>query len=208
MAATQIARASLSQQIKEQILARIVSGDLKPGERLVELRIAAEMETSQAPVREALRELEALGVVETLRNRGARVRTITDEELRKIYEVRAELEGYASAVVAGSGADIRLALDTAITAMREAARASDAFAFADCNSAFHRIIVEATDNEVLLELWEQLNVQARTVINVTRREQDLQRIAESHVAIVVAIASRDAAAASATAKAHVRENMP
>ena len=67
-------------------------------DRLVELKIAAEMATSQAPVREALRELEAMGLIETLRNKGARVRVITDEELRQIYDVRAQLEAYASAL--------------------------------------------------------------------------------------------------------------
>ena len=60
-----LARISLSQQIRDQLLDRIMHGELSPGVRLIELRIAAEFSTSQAPVREALRELEAMGVIET-----------------------------------------------------------------------------------------------------------------------------------------------
>ena len=79
-----INRASLSQQIRDALLERIVSGSLKPGDRLIELKIADEMQTSQAPVREALRELEAIGLIETQRNKGARVRIIDEGELAEI----------------------------------------------------------------------------------------------------------------------------
>ena len=68
-----LSRSSLADQIRDHLLSRIVQGELQPGERLVELKIASEMSTSQAPVREALRQLDALGVIETLRNKGARL---------------------------------------------------------------------------------------------------------------------------------------
>ena len=139
-----LSRIGLSQQIRDRLLSRIMSGALKPGDRLVELRIAGEMATSQAPVREALRELEAMGVVETLRNKGARVRVITDDELRQIYDVRAQLEGYAAELAAAGGAPIKSKLVACIRAMRKAARQSDQIGFADHNSQFHRLIVEST----------------------------------------------------------------
>ena len=69
----QIVRSSLSTQIREHLMQQILSGTLRPGDRLVELRIAAELNTSQAPVREAVRELEAIGLVETRHNKGARM---------------------------------------------------------------------------------------------------------------------------------------
>ncbi len=78
MAASTISRTVLREQVKDVLLARIVSGELKPGERLVETRIAAELGTSQAPVREALRDLELLRLVESEPFRGARVREFGD----------------------------------------------------------------------------------------------------------------------------------
>ena len=91
-----LSRDSLPSQIKDRLLQRITDGTLQPGERLVELKIAAEMETSQAPVREAIRQLEAMGVVETQRNKGARVRMVSRDELKEIYDVRGQLEAYAA----------------------------------------------------------------------------------------------------------------
>ena len=70
----QISRSPLSDQIKDRLLQEIMAGGYAPGSRIVETRVARELGTSQAPVREALRDLEALGVVETTAFRGARVR--------------------------------------------------------------------------------------------------------------------------------------
>jgi DNA-binding GntR family transcriptional regulator len=203
-----LSRIGLSQQIRDRLLSRIMSGALKPGDRLIELRIASEMATSQAPVREALRELEAMGVIETLRNKGARVRVITDEELRQIYDVRAQLEGYATELVARSAVPLKSKLVTCIRAMKKAARGSDSAAFADHNMEFHRIIVENTGNKVLLDLWESLNVKMRTMVNVARSSRSLLQLAESHMLIVEAIVSGDPQAAHAAAQQHVLDNKP
>ncbi len=201
-------RLSLSQQIRDHLLGRIVSGTLKPGDRLVELKIADEMATSQAPVREALRELEAIGVVETLRNKGARVRTISDHELGEIYDVRAQLEGYAAELAAGAGAPIKGKLMESVKRMKQAARKGDSIAFAEHNTAFHRRIVESAGNSFLLGVWESLDVKVRTAVNVARSNRDLLEIAESHVAIVDAITSGNCKSARTKAARHVLNNRP
>ena len=90
---------TLSAQVREYILTKILNGEFKPGERLIEMKIAHQMQTSQAPVREAIRELEATGLIETLPNRGSRVRKVSNQELFDIYDVRAQLEGYAGEIV-------------------------------------------------------------------------------------------------------------
>ena len=88
-----ISRTVLREQVKDVLLQRIVSGELKPGERLVETRIAQELGTSQAPVREALRDLELLRLVESEPFRGSRVRVFGEEELIEVYPVRAVARG-------------------------------------------------------------------------------------------------------------------
>src|SRR5207253_3458723 len=91
-----VSRVVLREQVKELILARILGGEYVPGERLVETRIAQELGTSQAPVREALRDLELLRFVESEPFRGARVREVSEEELIEIYPVRAAIEEVAA----------------------------------------------------------------------------------------------------------------
>lgn len=203
-----LVRASLAEQIREHLLSQIISGGLQPGDRLIELKIAAEMQTSQAPVREAIRELEAAGVVETSRNRGARVRVVDRTEQRDMYAVRAQLEGFAAELTATNGARIAGSLRQFIKVMRDAAVAGDGTAFANANTAFHRTIIEAAENRTLLDMWERLQIHIRTTINVADRSADLRKVAASHKPIVDAIEARDPAAARAAAVKHVDDNMP
>src|SRR4026208_188985 len=91
-----ISRTVLREQVKDILLHRIVSGQLKPGERRRETRSASELGTSQAPVREALRDLELLRMVESEPFRGARVRAAGGAELIEFYPVRAVLEELAA----------------------------------------------------------------------------------------------------------------
>src|SRR6201989_3043758 len=91
-----LSRPMLRDQIKDAILERILAGDYAPGERIVETRIAQEFGVSQAPVREALRELEQMRFIVSEPFRGARVREVTKEELAEITPVRAALEELAA----------------------------------------------------------------------------------------------------------------
>ena len=204
----QIVRSSLSTQIREHLMQQILSGTLRPGDRLVELRIAAELNTSQAPVREAVRELEAIGLVETRHNKGARVRVISDDEIREIYDVRAQLEGYASECVAFAGIDLRARLGKQMEGMHSAALASDSILFSRHNTRFHRIILEAAGNATLLSMWEGLNVRSRTSLNVLRHSADLLKVTESHRILVDTLTSGDPEAARDAAKEHVLKNRP
>src|SRR5260370_14433627 len=91
-----VQRRSLKDQVKQQILERILKGRHAPGQRLREVALARELNTSPIPVREALRELESLRIVESEAYNGARVRQVTPEELIEAYEFRAVLECYAA----------------------------------------------------------------------------------------------------------------
>src|SRR6185503_7410132 len=117
-----ISRTVLREQVKDLLLQRIASGELKPGERLVETRIAAELGTSQAPVREALRDLELLRLVESEPFKGSRVRAFGNAELVEVYPVRAVLEELAAKEATKKLAGDVSALEAEVEAMREAAR--------------------------------------------------------------------------------------
>ena len=111
---------SLREQIREHILEGIVSGRWQPGERIVERRIAVELEVSQTPVREALRELESLQLIESAPNKGVRVRNLTADDLKESYPVRAGLEQVAAELAAGRLAEDTAALEREVTALRAA----------------------------------------------------------------------------------------
>ena len=93
---TVVARTVLREQVKEVLLERILRGELQPGDRLVETRIAQELGTSQAPVREALRDLELANLVESEPFRGSRVRGVSEDDLLQVFPVRAVLEELAA----------------------------------------------------------------------------------------------------------------
>ena len=91
-----LSRMVLSDQVKQYILDCIERGEYKPGERLVESQLARQLRTSQAPVREAIRDLVSIGFLEREPHRGAIVRLLTDEDLHEIYIVRAPLDALAA----------------------------------------------------------------------------------------------------------------
>jgi DNA-binding GntR family transcriptional regulator len=155
-------------------------------------------------VREALLELEAMRLVETRPHRGARVREVTTEELGQIYPVRAALEE-----VAGREAAVRMsaeqlaALADELAGMRQAAEAQDLHAELLHDVRFHEIIVEASGNQVLVEVWRSLRVEARTLVSVIRADSDLRMIAEMHRPVFQALQSRDPELAGKEMRAHI-----
>jgi DNA-binding GntR family transcriptional regulator len=182
-----LTRTVLREQIRELLLERILKGELESGDRIVELQIAQELGTSQAPVREALRELQSLGFVEHEPYRGTRVRRITEEELAEIYPVRAALEELA-AQEAASRLDGKVEeLEREFEAMREAASSDDFQELAAHDATFHRLIVEAAGNKVLLDTWRTLRVEARVVVTALKTDVDLHELAELHRPLLVAL---------------------
>lgn len=198
----------LSQIVKEHILQNILAGALKPGDRIIETRIANEIRTSQAPVREAIRELETLGVLESSRNRGARVRSYDPQQMQEIYEVRAELESYAIRLILDRGTLDRRTLDAAIEAMGRAAAQDHLMTFAEHNAAFHRALVSQSGNVALLEMWELLDIKSRTFLNISQERGDLFLVTESHRPIVEALSAADRTQAEARIREHVLSNSP
>ena len=136
-----LARNVLSAQVKDRLLRSIIEGELPPGSRIIETRIARQLGTSQAPVREALRDLATLGLVEMQAFRGARVRAPHADELIEAMEVRGELEAIAAraAAVKVTDDDLR-AMRALIARMYDCAEAGDAHAQAMANSEFHTLV--------------------------------------------------------------------
>jgi DNA-binding GntR family transcriptional regulator len=198
-----ISRTVLREQVKDVLLQRIASGELEPGERLVETRIAQELGTSQAPVREALRDLELLRLVESEPFRGSRVRKFGEEEMTEVYPVRASLEELAARLATVNlDGDVK-ALEVELEAMKKAVKRDDTKALVEHDVAFHRLIVEAAENAVLLQCWESLGVESRITISLYGTYMDPTLAAERHAKLIDAIRSGNAAAAAREGRKHV-----
>lgn len=182
-----LTRTVLREQIRELLLERIIKGELQPGNRIVELQIAQELGTSQAPVREALRELQSLGFVEHEPYRGTRVRRITEEELTEIYPVRAALEELAAQEAASRLEGKVGELEREFEAMLGAAERGNLNDLAAHDTTFHRLIVEAAGNRVLLDTWRTLRVEARVVVTALKTDIDLHELAELHRPLLEAL---------------------
>jgi len=191
---TGITRSMLSEQVKGRLLRAILDGTYPPGARIVETRVAKEFGTSQAPVREALRDLEALGVVESAPFKGARVRQPSTEELLEAFELCAILEGRGAALAMENMTEASFtALDELTEAMREAADEGDPYRAAMADAEFHRLIMWHSGNATLERVWRSLEPFLRTYATIVSPDVNRRAVAERHVPITNAMRLRDPA---------------
>lgn len=202
-----IQKVVLSEQVKEELLDDIMSGRYKPGDRLVESQIAKRMGISQSPVREALRDMVAMRFVEVQPHKGARVRKIDHREVVEIYPVRARLEELAGQLAVENAQKHVGDLERSVELMTKAFRDKDAKTMAHWDVKFHRTILEASGNQILIESWSSLMIEARTYVTlsnlmVLRPEIDL---AEWHLPIIEAIKGGDPERCGFEMRKHVEE---
>lgn len=182
-----LVRTGLGDQISQVLVEGIISGRFQPGERIVERRIALELGVSQAPVREALRRLEALRLIETIPNRGARVRAFTEEDFAEFFPVRAGLEETAADLaVTRMGGDV-----TALEGHIERLARADGPDVMRHSIAFHREIVDAAGNRLLRSVWESLGIEVWTTLSVRRHDTELCGKTAEHIEIADAFRRRD-----------------
>lgn len=199
-----VRRDSIRGEIRRVLVKRILDGTYKPGDRLLELQIAREFQTSQGPVREALRELEALRLVESQTYRGTRVRSIGEREMHETTQVRGLLEDSAARLAVPMSDEHLAPLRASLEALRATAAARDLDGYARHNMEFHRRIVQAADNAVLLRLWDSLMLEVRTRIRLNQLTLPLEAVAETHTPIVEALARGEGETAGRLLREHAQ----
>ena len=195
-------RNCISDRIKNTIIKRIHEGFYAPGDKLIEMRLANEFNTSQAPVREALCQLESMRLIETVPYKGARVRGINDQDIRECLQVRGSLESLAAELVEDR---LKKNIDKLIVISKEtveAANAHDANKYAIANLQFHKLIVEASNNQMLINMWYMLAPEVRMLAATKLSLGLLQQAAEEHLEIVDAFAEGDNRYAGKLLKKH------
>jgi DNA-binding GntR family transcriptional regulator len=208
----------LVDRLAAAIQGRIVGGSIPVGTRLRQEALADEFEVSRTPVREALRKLQATGVVELLPNRGAVVRGPSARDIREAYEVRAELEGLAAELAAGHISDRDLTrLREAEALFRRSVTSlvsrqtdpdwTDASSWVQANDLFHQAILDAADNRCLTATIAALHRSFPRDLTwgaLAGNSRLLEENVEQHAAIFAAIEQRDPAEARRRMGEHVR----
>ena len=196
------------EEIRNAIREAIFSGELNPGDRIIETYWAKELGVSQGPVREAIRDLEAMGLVETVPFKGSRVRTLTEKDVRDNYSVRICLESKSirdaiTQLGDGQMAELTERLRSILHEMDDCANRGDLRQFTDCDTAFHRAIIDATGNQVLRKLWEQCNMRNWFRFSALTDAKSLRQLQSGHQQILEAICARDIKTATSTLENHL-----
>lgn len=206
MAADSLLRSPLADQIKDRLLEGILNGSYPPDSRIIETSVAKELGTSQAPVREALRGLASLGVVEIIPFRGARVRQLDPEELLEAYVVRSAIEALAAKLAVPRLSDADIEELTALgDKMHEAAEAGDGRKVAEHDVSFHGKIVELSGNRTLMRVWRSLEPFSRTYLTLVMPGSNPQWTAGLHSPIVDALRQKDTRGVVRALKKHFTE---
>lgn len=151
-----VIQSRLADDVYDQILSAIVNGDIAPGERLIQEKIASQINISRTPVREALLRLEQEGILEISGRKGFSIRAISEDQVRQTYAAREAIEGYAARCVA------ELKAPEQIAAIKQAVDAELVEDITDVetdfrvNRSIHRTIVEQTGNAMLLDMFDRI----------------------------------------------------
>ena len=196
-------RLSMAKIVGEKIRGQILDGTLRPGERLVEDRLSAELGVSRVPVREALRELSAEGLVRIERHRGATVTEVTPQMVAELVEVRALLEGQ-NALLAAQRHDPAIVrqLGEVLRRGNEAAASGSTEELARLNAEFHELLAVAARNAVLSDVMRSLRERTSLAFALNGRSRAREDWQE-HAGILAAVIAGDGELASLLATRHV-----
>jgi DNA-binding GntR family transcriptional regulator len=192
---------SQGREVYDRLLDEIATGRLRPNARLTETEIAQRLGISRTPVREALRALEADGLVTHVPRVGAAVRALDHAEVMELYEMRTVLEGTAARLAARAASDIELAELGAILAEMAAAQGAR---LSELNRQFHGALLAAARNRFLTRSMEGLRRTQLILGATTLADPERRAAAEAeHGRVMAALRARDGPAAEAAMRAHI-----
>ncbi len=195
-------RRALRHDIRDGLVRAIMAAEYGPGDRLIEMTIAREYGTSQGPVREALRELEVLGFVRSEPRRGTYVRDAWQRGMVELYELRGSLEEFATRLATPLLHEDVSPLQEEIDGMVAAAAADDVEGVVDHSEGFHRLIIDASGNLLLSNVWDGLSIAEHTELTMVTLPVDLAVVGPSHQPIVDAIVAGDVERACRASRDH------
>lgn len=198
----------LVDEVYRQILSVILSGHLQPGDRIVQEKIAAEINVSRTPVREALLRLEQEGILEITSRNGFHIRKITHTEVEEIYQAREAIEGYSVRLLAEFGQAPQHDFIEKVILEESRLESEQLEDFFHANRKIHRAIVEQTHNSHLLNMFDSLwnrGISFRLFAEIDNAE--LAESLKEHQVLIEAIRSFSPENAEAVMVAHIRDGL-
>ncbi|HEY5557429.1 GntR family transcriptional regulator [Acetobacterium sp.] len=195
----------LREIVFETIRCAIITGELKPGQRLMEVQLAEEMGVSRTPVRESIRKLELEGLVKMVPRKGAYVTPMSVNDLREMMEIRRALEGLAAELAAQNASQEQIEqLYLANQRFGEAALENDEEGIIKYDMDIHEIIYKASGNLKLLQMINSLREQMqRFRAEYVHRIEDKNPLVNQHMEIIKGIEQREGAIANTAACDHI-----
>ncbi len=189
----------------QTLRAAILRGDLRPGERLMELQLAAKLGVSRTPIREAIRMLEQEGLAITIPRKGAEVAKMTEKDMEDVLQIRCALEELAVSLSCENISPAELMeLKTAMDRFEEAVKTGDIPAIASADMNFHDVLYKASDNTKLLGLLNNLREQMyRYRVEYLKDTTVYPQLIEEHQQLYAALKAKDPDAAKGFTRQHL-----
>ena len=208
---TQVDTVTTHDRVLAAMQQAILTGRLKPGERLIESQLAAKLGVSRGPVRAALRELAYQGLVQISPYKGASVQAQTLTDVEEIYTLRARLESFAVELAIERASEQELEeLDKTVALIREAIKKRDLPRVVELDLEFHGCLVQAAHNRRLEAVLQTIHPQIKMFMTATKMafatHQDLQEIAREHSQLVGAMRKHDLAGATDAISRHIKQS--
>ncbi|MBR5471396.1 MAG: GntR family transcriptional regulator [Oscillibacter sp.] len=195
------AKETLRSNIKDYIQKQIADGIYLPGERIVETRLAKELEVSQAPVREAMLELSAMGLLEERPYSGTYVRNLSHAEIEDIFDIRAFVEEYAAKRAAKRATPEQLAEMEFVLKEMDQKSFSE---FVQLDMDFHSLVMDAAGSPALKRAWKILRMAEWTYLCAAVTAFSMEELIAQHWKIYQYLKDRSETSAGAYMFLHIK----
>jgi DNA-binding GntR family transcriptional regulator len=199
-----IVKHTLRDEVTKYLREAIIKGELKPGDRIVETKLANDLGVSQAPVREAIRELQMMGLLTISNFSGCSVKKITEKDIIDEYKLRALIESFAIKIAMDYFNEEKIEeLKVIYKKMIKLSSQNDFFKYWEAEIEFHKYIVYTANMSNLTRIWEMVEAAQWTTITMEYSDIPIKDIAENHLHIIELIQERNVEGAVKEIKEHI-----
>jgi DNA-binding GntR family transcriptional regulator len=199
-------RRRLADEVYDQLVQAIMDREIRPDDTLVQEKLAADMQISRTPVREALMRLEQEGVLEVSKRGSFRLYRMDDQEVKELYQSRAAVEGQCARILTVRGDPEDITKLRSIVEREESLTEHSARAYFEANRNIHRAFVERAQNRFLLEMFDMIWGKAMAFhLFATIEKVDLGQSLGAHMALVDAIERGDKTEALEVFTNHIQD---
>lgn len=199
-------RRRLADEVYEQIVNAIASLEIGPNDRLVQEKLAKQLDISRTPVREALMRLEQEGVLVVSQRGGFRLHRMDDHEVRELYQSRAAVEGQAARILAEKNDPETIKSLRQTIKLEEDIKVTSTRAYFEANRNIHRRFIELTENRYLLEMFDMTWGKAMAFqLFATFENVDISQSLGDHMSLVDAIETGDKTVALEAIVDHIQD---